>query len=526
MPLVPDPYSQQVVSRLLEFATPATPWHRRLWRSGPLQTAAELLDAGATRGTAGTAMRELQADLVAGVKDDPGLGRHSGAIRAALPKDARDLTAGRHAWHALSAATGAARSGYLLRFADTLDAPHSVPAETAARRIATHLFDSGWSATHAHRWMSYRVRHRADPVALPDLLREAQADLCVSPRRFAFLAPLARAPHLPLPAPAGWLTGKQAAAWRAANVPGSRPVRLLGAVLVEVDARDVYSAADAARGRLEALSVRFSVGGRKHVAFTADLWVAGRPDPLPTAGSPRRVEVRAFQRLDRLFDPDIPQQLVGALALLAPLDRGAAPAAVIGAWSAVESLLVGPSDGANSVAAGRLALIVAASHLRAELTVLAWSHARTAGDVLAADIAAAPTNAGKARLAQRAIAAGTPLVADRDTDAWALERLRPLLADPRAGVMAVQHVLNRTFLRLYRQRNSIAHGGRTEGEGLASALRLAAPLVGAGVDRVAQALLDGGSAPLALAAAARTRLETLAPATAADAGGLVSLLDG
>ncbi len=55
-------------------------------------------------------------------------------------------------------------------------------------------------------------------------------------------------------------------------------------------------------------------------------------------------------------------------------------------------------------------------------------------------------------------------------------------------------------------------------------LRLAAPLVGAGIDRLAHVALNAGPAPLVLAAAAKTRLEVLT-ASAADAGGLVDLLE-
>ncbi len=525
MPLLADPFADRTVGRLLEFATPATPWHRRLWQSGPLQLGAELLELGASRGSAPAAKRDLQADLIASLAGDPGLGAHAKAIRSALPKDARDLTVGSHAWHGLAAALEASGPGYLTRWAAALAAGQRPSAEFAARRLAAHLLDIGWSSSHLHRWTTYRVRHRPTVVGLPDLLLEAQADLSMPLRGFEFCVPLSRSPALPRPTPAGWLTAKQTAAWRVAHVPTSRPLRQYGAVLLTVSAHDVYSAADFVRSRLADLVTRFTVGGRRPLEFAAEMWVAGRPEPLPVAGSPRRVEVHAFERQDRLFDGELPPELASALAMLASLDRGAAPAAVTGAWSAVESLLTGPSDGANSVAANRLALVVAASHLRAELTVLAWSHARSGSDPLAVDLSAAPSNAEKAKLAQRAIAAGASLAAPRDSDKWAQERLTPLLADPAQGVRALHAVLHRVFLRLYRQRNLIAHGARVDAAGVQPTVRLAAPLVGAGIDRLVHVALNAGPAPLVLAAAAKARLEFLTPASAADAGGLVDLLE-
>ncbi len=86
-------------------------------------------------------------------------------------------------------------------------------------------------------------------------------------------------------------------------------------------------------------------------------------------------------------------------------------------------------------------------------------------------------------------------------------------------------VLRRVFLRLYRQRNLIADGARVGAAGVTRLLRLAASLVGARIDRLLHVALNAGPAPLVLAAAAKARLEVLTPATAADAGGLVDLLD-
>jgi hypothetical protein len=55
--------------------------------------------------------------------------------------------------------------------------------------------------------------------------------------------------------------------------------------------------------------------------------------------------------------------------------------------------------------------------------------------------------------------------------------------------------------------------------------RLAAPLVGAGIDRLVHVGLNAGPAALVLTAAAKASSRSSQPASAADAGGLVDLLE-
>src|SRR5207302_1003426 len=62
------------------------------------------------------------------------------------------------------------------------------------------------------------------------------------------------------------------------------------------------------------------------------------------------------------------------------------------------------------------------------------------------------------------------------------------------------------FRRLYRQRNIVVHGGNTAAIALDSALRTAAPLIGAGLDRLVHAQLIKHVEPLDLAARAENSL--------------------
>jgi hypothetical protein len=82
-------------------------------------------------------------------------------------------------------------------------------------------------------------------------------------------------------------------------------------------------------------------------------------------------------------------------------------------------------------------------------------------------------------------------------------------------------VVEGTLRRLYRQRNIVLHGGSTQAVGLDATLRTAAPLVGAGLDRIAHAYLVDRILPLALAAKAELRLGLVGTQNAPSVTGLL-----
>jgi hypothetical protein len=81
-----------------------------------------------------------------------------------------------------------------------------------------------------------------------------------------------------------------------------------------------------------------------------------------------------------------------------------------------------------------------------------------------------------------------------------------LVASPRRSLQGVRSVVEGSLRRLYRQRNIVLHGGSPQAVALDATLRTAAPLVGAGLDRIAHAYLVDRIHPLALAAKAELRL--------------------
>ena len=84
--------------------------------------------------------------------------------------------------------------------------------------------------------------------------------------------------------------------------------------------------------------------------------------------------------------------------------------------------------------------------------------------------------------------------------------MREVSANSRPQLNDATSTFEGVFRRLYRQRNVVVHGGSTASIGLEPALRIAAPLFGAGMDRLLHAHLTEGLQPLELAARAENSL--------------------
>jgi hypothetical protein len=87
-----------------------------------------------------------------------------------------------------------------------------------------------------------------------------------------------------------------------------------------------------------------------------------------------------------------------------------------------------------------------------------------------------------------------------------MHRMCRVITDPQRELADAVANFKMAMRRLYRTRNIVLHGGSTQGVALNAALRIAAPLVGAGLDRITHAALVEGLAPLDLAARAEVSL--------------------
>lgn len=241
------------------------------------------------------------------------------------------------------------------------------------------------------------------------------------------------------------------------------------------------------------------------------MWVAGYPEPLPLLPPERGVNVLSLVSEKTMYSVSQSDQLDKALELAAPLNAGPAASAAAGAWAAIESLLYHPGDQADvkegrAVAADRLAAIVACSWPRAELTTLSYRHKPAEPDAVSAELRPYLSNLQRSEVIAKALSTGTALALDSPSDVAAAERMKAVLGAPDPQLQNVSRIIQGVFRRLYRQRNIVVHGGNTAAIALDPALRTAAPLIGAGLDRMVHAQLINQVGPLDLAARAENSL--------------------
>ena len=222
------------------------------------------------------------------------------------------------------------------------------------------------------------------------------------------------------------------------------------------------------------------------------MWSMQRRSGFPTLATNRMINLVSFDRLDRLQDLAIADYLANTLALVEPLQTAAPHIAVISGWSAIESLLVGPADAEDIVAARRFSLIIAASLMRAEFTWLAKTYIAENSDAEAQALDDCASNIERAKLFQMLAFTRPALTLTNVTDNLALQRVRPALQNPRREITNIAEILTREFTRLYRKRNMVVHGGQIRGANLHSISETLTPLIGAGIDRIVNAELQFG----------------------------------
>ena len=148
---------------------------------------------------------------------------------------------------------------------------------------------------------------------------------------------------------------------------------------------------------------------------------------------------------------------------------------------------------------------MAYSFPRAELTYLSYIIDKPSS-AIANDLQICKTNRDRCACLATAIEGNEPLTLAKASDRAAVERMKAVLADPYARLRDIQDHVTGALLRLYRQRNLVLHWGKTDAVAPRASLRTTAPLVGAGMDRIAHAWFVQRVRPFELAARARTAL--------------------
>lgn len=373
-------------------------------------------------------------------------------------------------------------------------------------------------------WLS-AVEKSPKDMSISEFLTEAHGRLQRPERMYTFCVLIESGIDYGKGIPAGWMNPTETAEWLRANLESVPSTRQHGSFLLCASARDVNTAADRARAKLDVLSAKFRLGATTPIKISPRMWSKDKKSEFPTSAINRLVKVKSFEKLGRLYELDQPEYLSNVLELAQPLHSGAPHLAIVSGWSVIESMLVGPSDEYDVVGAGRLALIVAASMLRAELTRLAIKYSELHKDDLAARMRACTENIERAKLLQMRLVVEPLPDMGSFVENLAVSRVRNAISDPQSEINKISSIMSRELTRLYRKRNMTVHGGQIGGVNLNSVSELLSPLIGAGIDRIVSVGLRFDVPPIELSAIVEARIPYLIPATSEDPGNLLDILE-
>jgi hypothetical protein len=487
----------RVASRLLDYFGRRTPWQRRLWNVGSILALNETIEAAelVRRGhlTSGS-FRDLANSLKKKLGRDPGVGGPE--LRRRLQQTLADVETDDRALSELTYLADKTRSGYLERWHREVGTEHKHGAEYVSRILGAHLLDAGFSPEHLHRWVS-ALQHDADRILdIPDLFSDA-ADLMNRPSfRYEVLVPMIAIPKR-LALPAEWLDAPAVSNWLQERAGDPSGIRQNGGFIFRIKEKDPWAAVERAGDLMRSLAARLAVGLPGDRVFTPqrEAWIAGKDRPFGFSSPRRQVDIHSLSRQEALFTVDMPnieQQMSSAFELLAALETSTPGTAVASGWAAVETLL-SRSSAVNVSAADDLALLVACSFPRAELTTLSFRYSQAHQDGITEQLEATASNRDRAAVFSDAIQAGQLQDLPGSSDAAALARMSELLEAPNQTLDRIRGYASEAFRRLYRQRNLVLHAGTIESVALRPVLRTVPPLVGAGIDRIVHAALDSPS---------------------------------
>ena len=504
-------FDGHVAARLLDFFGQATPWHRRLWNPGLVLTLRETLEASEAVRFAVLSKSSLQllcnsTMKLAGVDPGAGSSKQKSLLQQCL--QARFQHGGRLDHEIVQQVTRDISENYLARWARSLgDAKCRPHPERTARSIASHLLDAGFSSDYLHRWWTFRIYYESGYQSLADLAEEAHKLVKLPPREYELMIGFKQnLPQQQGGGPSSFADAPTVSRWLREKQFDVSGVRQKGGIIMKVEARDPRSAVEIAEEAFDKLSARVAVGTRGHLKTTETVWIAGQKDLFKFGSRSRSVEVHALQREGQVYSQAKPGIVDAAIELLAPLASSSPSVAVAGGWAAIEALLSEPGD--RGVAADRMASLVACSFPRAELTLLSYKVENENKDI-ADTLKRCSCNRDRAHVLATAIQkAKSSVKLSSESDKAALHRMRHLLTNPYDVLLDIEGHVMSALRRLYRQRNIVLHWGRTDAVALRASLRTAAPLVGAGMDRIAHAWFVEGTRALELTARASIALRT------------------
>ncbi|MGL4306925.1 MAG: integrase [Mycobacteriaceae bacterium] len=526
MGIVEEPSFAGIIDRMMEITSTVTPWHRRLWHSGTMQLARELLDESIKPGAKVAAVDRQRNYLMKSLESDPGIKDRGQCVRGTIKLIKAGTSDLSHTWINVNEHVLRMQASYLKNWAEIFDSRATVSVEGAARRITAHLLDLGMHKNSLYSLLR-ATKNSQDSVSLGDFFRIVDSQAKRAERTYIFCVPVETKPKFPIGSGStqGWMSASETAQWKSSHAPDASNVRQQGSFLLEVKARDVNSAADKARSVISNLVTKFQLGTSKRIVVCSKMWSLEKNADFPTQATNRIVKILSFERLERVQELVMDDYIANTLSLVQPLQTGAPHIAVISGWSAIESLLVEQSDEDSSIAAERFSLIVAASMVRAELTSLSRRYMETYKDSFARRMQNCSENIDRARLFQIRAMSDERIDLHSQVENMALTRIQPVLKNPGAEVRKIADILTPEFARLYRKRNMVIHGGQIQGNNLHAISETLAPLIGAGIDRIVHVGLKYQVGAVHLSAVAQSRLNYLTPASSSDHGNLLDLLE-
>jgi len=507
MPIV-DPFGTRVIARLLDFFGGGTPWYRRLWCSSALLALEEVLEASYAQ-RAGILSEDLFAATVqvalSAVGPDPGIGTKEAkrALQQALKKQ---IVPDGVDFGVVKLGIEAVRANYLHLWADSIGRGDNLGEERTARAIASYLLDAGFSPHHLHRWCKYQAQNPAGSASLSEFVEVAQVMSLRPMEEFSVLVPFEGVPESKSGLPPNWVPARDVVNWLSSQGLDPAGVQQNGALLFRLPARDPWAAVEAAVDTVDQLSSRVSLGTNSRLRPSRSVFVEGMKRSFAFGRRHRRVEVHALHREDKLYTLEQASIVDAALHMFGALNSAPPSTAITTGWAAIEALLSGPGD-PDVVAGVRLAMLVACSFVRAELTTL--SYRLNAKDPLNATLDGCESNRERAKVVASAIRSKSALSLKDESDMAAVARMHKILDNPYDSLRDINSQIAAVFTRMYKNRNLVIHWGKIDAVGLASNLRAAGPLAGAGLDRIAHAWFVNRVRPMELAARAKFNLEII-----------------
>ena len=424
------------------------------------------------------------------------------------------LRAGGLNYYAIAQITQTIEGHYLDRWATAVAANPDIKAERIARAVASHLLDLGFNADYLHRWWKYRIAYQTPRRPLHDLIAEAHNLASTAPREFEVMVAFDKVPPAKFGRPAGWINSAAVVTWLKSQHFSTANVKQIGGIIFRIDARDPQAAADTVIETVDNLLARARVATTSDMRCFPSLWIAGETTTIPFARRTPGLDLGALIRENVVYTRSGPEDVIdAAFEMLALLQTGSPIAAIAAGWAAIEAILGEPDD--RGGAADRLATIIACSFPRAELTALSYVLARE-DPAMKIQLTGVTENLSRARCVAQAILSNQPLSLATWSDRATLERMRAVLVNPAEALLDIRKYVQASLRRVYRQRNLVLHGGKTNAVALRACLRTASPLIGAGMDRVAHAHYVERLPPVALAARAQVALATTASRSPID----------